>query len=89
MIPISDDNPARLRPVVTVTLIVLCVLAFLWELSLGDMMDRALTVLGFTPKAFLHPDGAQTALSGVPVWATILTSMFLHAGYLHIAGNML
>ncbi len=36
MIPISDDNPARLTPFVTIALIGLCVLAFAWELSLGD-----------------------------------------------------
>lgn len=89
MIPISDDNPTVLAPYVTVTLIVLCVLAFLWELSLGDGADRALTVLGFTPGAFSQPDSAQTAVLGIPVWATIFTSLFLHAGYLHIAGNML
>jgi membrane associated rhomboid family serine protease len=89
MIPLFDDNPARLRPVVTVTLIVLCVLAFLWELSLGDAMDPALSVLGFTPNAFTHPDAAQSPSTLVPVWATLLTSMFLHAGTLHIAGNML
>lgn len=87
MIPISDDNPARLTPVVTVGLIVLCVLVFLWELSLGDGMDQALAVLGFTPNAFIHSDGAQ--IRSVPVWTTILTSMFLHVGTLHIAGNML
>ncbi len=90
MIPISDDNPARLTPFVTIALIVLCALVFAWELSLGgDLMDRALTVLGFTPNAFAHPEGAQISAPIIPVWATILTSMFLHAGFLHIAGNML
>jgi membrane associated rhomboid family serine protease len=90
VIPISDDNPARLTPFVTIALIVLCALAFAWELSLGgDLMDRALTVLGFTPNAFAHPEGAQIPAPIIPVWATILTSMFLHAGFLHIAGNML
>src|SRR5664279_877219 len=89
MIPISDDNRAVLAPYVTVTLVALCVLVFLWELSLGDGADRALTVLGFTPGAFSHPEGAQTAVLGIPVWATIFTSLFLHAGYLHIVGNML
>jgi membrane associated rhomboid family serine protease len=87
MIPLYDDNPARLKPIVTVGLIVLCVLAFAWELSLGDdTLDRTLAVLGFTPHAFNHPGGVSRV---VPVWATIFTSLFLHAGYLHIAGNML
>ncbi len=89
MIPLFDDNPARLRPLVTVALIVLCVLAFLWETSLGEASDRALTVLGFTPNALSHAQGAQIPYRAIPVWATIFTSMFLHAGFLHIAGNML
>ena len=89
MIPISDDNPTVLTPYVTVTLIGLCVLVFGWELAIGAESDRALTVLGFTPGAFSHPESAQTAVLGIPVWATIFTSLFLHASFLHIAGNML
>jgi len=89
MIPFSDENPARLAPYVTIAIIVLCVLAFLWELALGNRMDEALTAFGFTPNAFAHPQGAQYVGIGLPVWTTILTSMFLHAGLLHIGGNML
>ena len=36
MIPLHDDNPTELPPIVTVALIGLCVLAFLWQLSLGE-----------------------------------------------------
>ncbi|MEI9991042.1 MAG: rhomboid family intramembrane serine protease [Rhizomicrobium sp.] len=89
MIPFSDENPATLRPYVTVTIIVLCVLAFLWELALGPRTDEALTAFGFTPNTFSHPEGVQFVGLGLPVWTTILTSMFLHAGFLHIGGNML
>ena len=89
MIPFSDENPARLAPYVTIAIIVLCVLAFLWELALWGRMDEALTAFGFTPNAFAHPQGAQYVGLGLPVWTTILTSMFLHAGFLHIGGNML
>jgi len=89
MIPFSDENPARTPPYVTVAIIVLCVLAFLWELSLGARSDQALVVFGFTPAGLEHPEGAQYVGLGLPVWTTILTSMFLHAGFLHIGGNML
>jgi membrane associated rhomboid family serine protease len=89
MIPFSDENPARTRPVVTVAIVVLCALAFFWELALGGRADEALTAFGFTPNAFSHPDAAQMPRLGLPVWTTILTSMFLHAGWLHIGGNML
>jgi membrane associated rhomboid family serine protease len=84
MIPISDDNPVRITPYVTWTLIGLCVLVFLWELTLDSKASGTLAVLGFTPDTLVHPD-----LAAVPAWATVLTSMFLHAGFLHIAGNML
>lgn len=89
MIPISDDNPVRLTPLVNWAIIGLCVAAFFWELSLGPSMAQAIAVLGFSPASlFAHvtpPVGYRT----VPAWATIFISMFLHGGVLHIAGNML
>jgi membrane associated rhomboid family serine protease len=87
MIPISDDNPIRTTPYVTIILIAICVLAFVWELTLSTKMEEALTMLGLTPISLLHPGEAQGI--GLPVWTTVLTSMFLHASVLHIAGNML
>jgi len=89
MIPISDDNPAHSTPYITLILIGICIAVFLWELSLGKRSDTELAVLGFTPDSLVHPQDAPSLLLGVPPWATILTSMFLHAGFLHIAGNML
>jgi membrane associated rhomboid family serine protease len=52
-------------------------------------MDAALVTLGFTPSTLEHPQAAPSLLLGVPAWVTIFTSMFLHGGFLHIAGNML
>src|SRR3569833_4745285 len=89
MIPISDDNPARTRPVVTILLIEACVAIFLWETSLGPEFDSAVGLMGLTPNAFTHPGETQMPSFGVPVWLTLLTTMFLHAGWLHLGGNML
>ncbi|HWU26677.1 MAG TPA: rhomboid family intramembrane serine protease [Rhizomicrobium sp.] len=89
MIPISDDNPTRLFPFFTWGLIIACVLVYVWELSLGREMEAAIAVLGFTPASL---SGASIQISGigqVPAALTIFTSMFLHASFLHIAGNML
>ena len=86
MIPISDDNPTRRRAFVTWTLIVLCVLAYVWERSLGSEMNAALNVLGFVPANYFAEPGAEIGVSPV---LTIFTSMFLHGGLLHLAGNML
>src|SRR5258708_24376383 len=89
MIPISDDNPVRSTSYVTITLIGICIAAYLWELSLGKGSDSALAVLGFTPDTLINAQDASSSWLGVPPWATILTSMFLHAGFLHVGGNML
>lgn len=88
MIPISDDNPARLRPVVTWGIILACVLGFIWELTLGNEMSAALLVFGFTPASFFTGYAAPD-VGHVPAGLTIFTSMFLHGSVLHIAGNML
>jgi len=61
--------------VVTIALIVINVLVFLFELSLGRAVDAFTLYWGLVPAAFS--------------WVTVLTSMFLHGGILHVAGNML
>ena len=89
MIPISDDNPARLTPIMTWGLIALCVAVYLWERSLGREMGPALNVLGFIPASLFGQPTEISGFVGVPPLATILTSIFLHGSVLHLAGNML
>src|SRR6266850_5828970 len=75
MIPLRDIIPSRTTPVVTIALIVVNVLVFLYELSLGRGVDAFTLYWGLVPAAFS--------------WVTVLTSMFLHGGIMHVAGNML
>jgi membrane associated rhomboid family serine protease len=89
MIPISDDNPARLTPVLTWGIILACVAAYVWEVSLGRQMDAALLVFGFTPASLFAGFVPTAGIGRVPALLTIFTSMFLHGSVLHIAGNML
>ncbi len=90
MIPIRDDNPVYRKPVVTYALIGLCVIVFLAQLALGKAgFQRAFYSFGLVPavltgRAVLPPD-----LAVIPPSATIVTSMFLHGGFFHLAGNML
>jgi membrane associated rhomboid family serine protease len=84
MIPLRDINPRRTTPVVNVVLIVANVLMFLWEVQLGPDVERVLAEVAFIPARFwAHP-----ALI-VPNIFSILISMFLHGGWLHLGGNML
>jgi membrane associated rhomboid family serine protease len=89
MIPISDDNPMQLTPVVTWLLILACCLVFVWEFLLGRDMDAALNILGFVPATLYGHAPPPSAALGIPPFATIFSSMFLHGSILHLAGNML
>jgi rhomboid family protein len=83
MIPLRDDNPRRTVPVVTYLLVALNVLAFLWELSLGRNLEQALFSLAFIPARFwIAGHWGFDAM-------TIVLSMFLHGGLMHIGSNML
>jgi membrane associated rhomboid family serine protease len=75
MIPLRDVIPSRTTPYVTISIVVLNALVFLYELALGDQVNDFMLVYGLVPAYFS--------------WPAVLTSMFLHGGFLHVAGNML
>lgn len=84
MIPIRDLNPTRRWPVVTLTLIAINVLVFLYQAvcwTSGDVEQMVYT-MGLVPYAVTHAFSSVVAI-------TFFTAMFMHAGVLHIAGNML
>lgn len=82
MIPLRDENPTRTFPLVTIAIIVINALVFLYELSLGSGLEAVVKRFGVIPYELTHP-------VGVAVFLTLLTSLFLHGGFLHILGNML
>ena len=90
MIPISDENPSRLTPFVTWGIIAACIIAFFWQLSFSEQAeDSLLLTFAFVPRN-LFGDVASVSLYGIPwPWYTLITSMFLHGGFLHLGGNML
>jgi len=89
MIPLHDDNPTEITPYVTITLLVLCVLVFLWELSLGQQVERAVYSLGVIPATLVGGKSLPPELALLPSWMTMFTSMFMHGGWMHLIGNML
>ena len=75
MIPLRDIIPSRTTPYITVTIIALNVMAWLFELSLPrDVLPVFLQVYGVVPGDFHAP--------------TLISSMFLHGGWSHVIGNM-
>jgi membrane associated rhomboid family serine protease len=89
MIPLHDDNATERPPIFTVLLIVACVLAFLWQLSLGKAQQRAIMALGVIPAVLLGERRLAPELALIPPELTMFTSMFLHGGWMHLIGNML
>src|SRR5678815_5827546 len=75
MIPLRDVIPSRTTPYITISLVVINALVFLYQLSLGDDINNFVFTYGLVPAYFS--------------WVTVLTSMFLHGGFLHVGGNML
>ena len=89
-LPLFDENSTSSRPIVVWILMAACIVVFFWQQSLHDVPARlALYQLGFVPTIVFQGDTLPTKLTLVPAWATIITSMFLHAGWLHLGGNML
>jgi membrane associated rhomboid family serine protease len=89
MIPLKDDNPTRTVPFVNYALIAACVLVFLWQMSLGRQMQAAIYAYGLIPEVLLGDARLPPELAVVPAWVTVLTSMFMHGGWMHLIGNML
>ena len=82
MIPIYDDNPALGKPLLVITIIVICIIIWFWQSGLSYQDNNTVIInFGLTPKVFL----SGPLLS----FFTLFTSMFMHGGFMHLAGNML
>ena len=90
MIPLRDDNPTEITPVVTVAFIVACVLVFLYEISLSASKREVFVYMyGAIPSVVLGHAQLNPELVGLPAYGTLVSSMFLHGGWMHLIGNML
>lgn len=83
MIPTGDYVPRRRTPWVTIVLILVNIAVFLYEVLLGENLDQFLMTWGVVPAYIADPANHPLA------WLTLLTSTFLHGGWLHLIGNMI
>jgi membrane associated rhomboid family serine protease len=89
VLPLRDNVPTRSFPVVTVAIIVVNVLVFLWEWG-GTPLDVDVASYGYYPCSLDPPCvGEAASLRELPWYESAFTSMFMHADLLHIGGNML
>jgi len=89
-IPFRDDTPTRQLPAVTCGLIAACVIVFLWQFSLGPRgLERSAMEYGMIPAVLFGAARLPARLALVAPPLTLVTSMFLHSGWLHLIGNMI
>jgi membrane associated rhomboid family serine protease len=91
MIPFNDTPLDRHKrvPIVMYSLVAINVLVFLYELTLGSSgLDQFISAFGVIPAEITTGEAMVTGALE-PVYLTLITSQFIHAGLLHIGGNML
>lgn len=97
MIPLRDENPTQTLAFVTVSVIILNSVVFLYQLSLGPHEPSLVMKYGAIPYELTHGAPAVPAVARRDIGLTgstliigkIVTSMFLHGGIFHLLGNML
>lgn len=97
-LPLKDINPTERVPYVTIALIVINGLVYLYSLTLGVQFGGFVTSWGMVPFEITHGVDIVGSDAGIPIvhtltpgspYLTLFSSMFIHAGFLHIFGNML
>ena len=90
MIPLKDDNPTHSTPIITYIIIGICVVVFLLELSSPYYKTGAIFYSwGVIPASLIHGVPIPDEIYRVPPTVTLITSMFMHGGFMHLIGNML
>jgi membrane associated rhomboid family serine protease len=87
MIPLRDNIPSSRFPAVTLGIIVINILVFLHELTLGPHLEDLLMSFGIVPARYTRPDVGHLFTFSQQVFS-FFSSMFLHGGWLHLLGNM-
>ena len=89
-LPLFDDNKSYSFPLVTIAMIVICALVFLMQIS-GSAIDQRVFIYayGAVPAVVTGREYLPAEVVAIPSWLSLMTSTFLHGGWMHILGNML
>ena len=89
MIPLRDENPVRTTPIVVYILIAINVIVFFHQLGLGEQLENFLQLYAMIPQELSASLAGNPPDQSVPEIFTLVSSQFLHGGWLHIGFNML
>jgi membrane associated rhomboid family serine protease len=87
VIPLRQTEPTRTTPVVTRALVIANAAVFLAQLILGARTEALINTFGYIPARFVHP--AAYGYTHFEVFVTLISSLFLHGGLVHLFGNMI
>jgi len=88
MFPIYDDVPTKRFPLITIVIIITNTAVFLYQSSLGSGQNAFVHYLGLIPYEISHNMEIFTDGPAL-IYSAIFTSLFIHGGFIHLAGNML
>ncbi len=90
MVPLRDENPIKITPYVTYALIAVNILVFVYELTLAPpLLDGFFHLFAVVPRELTASFHGIAVNQPVPEPLTLISSQFLHAGFMHVGFNML
>jgi membrane associated rhomboid family serine protease len=91
MFPFKDENPAELTPLITVGLIMANLAAWVFVQGLGSNLQASVCEFGLIPVELTGQsvEGLEVCRLGGMTWGTMVSSMFMHGGWLHLLSNMM
>ncbi|HEY4642442.1 MAG TPA: rhomboid family intramembrane serine protease, partial [Thermoanaerobaculia bacterium] len=87
MIPIRHTLAPRATPIVNRAIVIANCVVFVAQIFLGERTENVINIFGYIPARLMNP--AAYGYSMFEVTVTLITSLFLHGGFVHLAGNMI
>jgi len=87
MIPLRHTVPTKTVPIVNRAIVIANGIVFLVQIFMGERTESMINIFGFMPARLMNP--AAYGYSMFEVSVTLVTSLFLHGGFVHLIGNMI
>ena len=87
--PISDVNATKNKPIISWIILIICILIFVYQKNLDYHFEqKTILSFGMIPSVLFNVKHLSNELSIIPSYMTLISSMFLHGGWMHLIGNM-
>ena len=87
--PISDVNKTKNKPIISWMILISCILIFINQKISGYHFEqKTILSFGMIPSVLFNIKQLSDDLTIIPAYMTLISSMFLHGGWMHLIGNM-